>query len=371
MRVLHFFKTYWPDTFGGVERTIHAIAKGTQKHGICSEVLSLSPSPDTNTMLFDGHMAYKAKLDFEFASTGFSRDVFRHFRKLSKEADIIHFHFPWPLMDIVDLATRHGKPAIVTYHSDIVKQKTLLKFYRPLMSRFLRGMDRIVATSPNYLQSSEVLRAFSSKTSVIPLGLSEGDYPVVAEEAKARWRSRLPKRFFLFIGVLRYYKGVHVLLEAARQTGFDVVLIGNGPTEDELKRTVRQQNLSNVHFLGGLPDADKVAILDLSLGLVFPSHLRSEAFGLSLVEAAMRGKPMISCEIGTGTSFVNLDGETGLVIPPNDTTALSQAMARLWNDDPLAISYGVNARQRYEVNFTAERMAQSYAELYRNVAGSR
>ncbi|MBB2697659.1 UNVERIFIED_ORG: rhamnosyl/mannosyltransferase [Rhizobium esperanzae] len=371
MKVLHFFKTYWPDTFGGVERTIHAIAKGTQKHGICSEVLSLSRSPDTNTMVFDGHMAYKAKLDFEFASTGFSRDVFHHFRKLSREADIIHFHFPWPLMDIVNLATGHGKPTIVTYHSDIVKQKMLLKFYQPLMFRFLGSMDRIVATSPNYRRSSKVLQTFSSKTSVIPLGLSEGDYPVVAEETRVRWRSRLPKRFFLFIGVLRYYKGVHILLEAARQTGFDVVLIGNGPIEDELKRTVRQQNLSNVHFLGALSDAEKVAILDLSIGLVFPSHLRSEAFGLSLVEAAMRGKPMISCEIGTGTSFVNLDGETGLVIPPDDAPALSQAMTRLWDDHPLALSCGANARRRYEANFTAEQMAQSYVELYRSVAGSR
>ena len=371
MRVLHFFKTYWPDTFGGIERSIHAIAKGTEKYGVQSDVLSLSKSPETNTLAFDGHMAYKAKLDFELASTGFSRDVFRHFRELSKEADIIHFHFPWPLMDIVNLATRHGKPTIATYHSDIVKQRTLLKLYQPLMFRFLGGMDRIVATSPNYLRSSEILRAFNSKTSVIPLGLSEGDYPVAAEETKARWRSRLPKRFFLFIGVLRYYKGVHVLLEAARQTGFEVVLIGNGPVEDDLKRTVRQHNLANVHFLGALPDEDKVAILDLSLGLVFPSHLRSEAFGLSLVEAAMRGKPMISCEIGTGTSFVNLDGETGLVIRPNDADALSQAMARLWNDHQMALSYGANARRRYETNFTAEQMAQSYAELYREVAGSR
>ena len=88
MRVLHFFKTYWPDTFGGIERTIHALAEGSSEHGIKSSVLSLSKVPKDRE--FGNHMAYKAKLDFEFASTGFSRDVFRRFRDLSAAADIVH-----------------------------------------------------------------------------------------------------------------------------------------------------------------------------------------------------------------------------------------------------------------------------------------
>ncbi len=88
------FKTYWPDTFGGIERTIHAIVKGSDEHGIASDVLSLSAKPQENTRSFDGHMAYKAKLDIEFASTGLSRDVFSRFRELSNRADIIHYHFP-------------------------------------------------------------------------------------------------------------------------------------------------------------------------------------------------------------------------------------------------------------------------------------
>ncbi|WP_141049103.1 glycosyltransferase, partial [Brucella melitensis] len=120
MRVLHFFKTYWPDTFGGIERTIHAIAKGVAEHGIASDVLSLSAKPEENTRNFDGHMAYKAKLDLEFASTGLSRDVFSRFRELSSQADVIHYHFPWPMSDIVQIGVRPDKPTIVTYHSDIV-----------------------------------------------------------------------------------------------------------------------------------------------------------------------------------------------------------------------------------------------------------
>ncbi len=292
MRVLHFFKTYWPDTFGGVERTIHAIVKGVARHDIQSDVLSLSKTPEKGTVEFDGHMAHKAKLDLEFASTGFSREAFGRFRELSRKADIVHYHFPWPMMDVVHLAAPPGKPTVVTYHSDIVKQKFLLKLYEPVMHRFLASVGAIVATSPNYLATSEVLQRYKDKTTVIPLGLDEADYRKAKEEDRARWRTRFPKPFFLFVGVLRYYKGVHILLEAARQTASDIVIVGEGPMEASLKEYAQQHGLGNVVFLGALPDADKTALLELCTGFVFPSNLRSEAFGLSLVEAAMFGKPI-------------------------------------------------------------------------------
>ncbi len=363
MRVLHFFKTYWPDTFGGVERTIHAIAKGVAKYGIESDVLSLSRAPGENSLAFDGHMAHKAKLDFEFASTGFSREAFGRFRELSKKADVIHYHFPWPVMDVVHLTSRTGKPSIVTYHSDVVKQKVLLQFYKPLMLRFLADVDRIVATSPNYLESSDVLRKFRAKTTVIPLGLDETDYPSVDDAVRMRWRSRFPGRFFLFVGVLRYYKGIHILVEAARRNGLEVVVVGSGPMEAELKQ-LAAKGAENVHFVGAVSDQDKVALLELCEAFVFPSPLRSEAFGLSLVEAAMFGKPMISCEIGTGTSFVNLNDKTGLVVPSNDADALSDAMKRLWQDEKKAAAMGVAARDRYLAHFTAQRMCAAYHRLY-------
>lgn len=368
MRVLHFFKTYWPDTFGGVERTIHAIAKGTGKYGVESDVLSLSEKASENSFEFDGHMAHKAKLDFEFASTGFSREVFARFRELSSKADIVHYHFPWPVMDIVHLVTGAGKPSVVTYHSDIVKQKLLLQVYKPLMFRFLKSVDRIVATSPNYLASSDVLRRFEAKTTVIPLGLDEADYPSADHATRARWRSRFPGRFFLFVGVLRYYKGIHILLEAAKKNGLGIVVIGSGPMETELKQAA-EQGAHNVHFVGALPDQDKIALLELCEALVFPSPLRSEAFGLSLVEAAMFGKPMISCEIGTGTSFVNSNGETGFVVPPNDVGALSDAMKRIWQDKEKTIEMGAAARDRYLTHFTAEEMCSAYYHLYRELTG--
>ena len=367
MRVLHFFKTYHPDTFGGVERTIHAIAKGSAAHGIETDVLSLSRSPSLNTCRFDGHMAHKATLDLEFASTGFSRDAFTLFRQLSAKADIIHYHFPWPFMDLVHLVTPPRKPTLVTYHSDIVKQKTLLRLYRPLMNRFLGDVDRIVATSENYVATSPVLSRFSDKIDVIPLGLDERDYPRASATLLQSWRERFQRPFFLFVGVLRYYKGLQYLLRAAQGLVADIVIIGEGPMEAQLRSEAQALGLDNVHFLRQRSDLDKAALLELCRAFVFPSHLRSEAYGLSLIEAAMFAKPMISCEIGTGTSFVNQDQVTGLVVLPADGVELKRAMEVLLGDPVKAAQYGQNARGHYEKQLTAARMAERYVEQYREI----
>lgn len=364
MRVLHVFKTYHPDTFGGVERTIHTIAKGCLTHGIQSNVLSLSRDPEVNTVEFDGHMAYKAKLDLEFASTGFSREAFSKFRDLSAKADVVHYHFPWPFMDLLHLTQPPGKPTIVTYHSDIVKQRLLLQLYKPLMHRFLSSVTRIVATSPNYLESSEVLQRYRDKTEVIPIGLDEADYPRAPQELKDRWTARFPKPFFLFVGVLRYYKGLHTLIEAAKGVDADILIAGEGPMEGELKVQAASAGLTNVHFLGPVSDLDKAALLELCAAFVFPSHLRSEAYGLSLVEAAMFGKPMISCEIGTGTSFINKHGETGFVVPPEDAAALGGAMCDIANMPTLVPSFGSQARLRYRAFMPAKLMINKYARVY-------
>lgn len=364
MRVLHVFKTYYPDTFGGVERTIYAIAKGCLAHGIQSDVLSLSREPMVNTVEFDGHMAYKAKLDLEVASTGFSREAFSKFRDLSAKADVVHYHFPWPFMDLLHLIHPPGKPTVVTYHSDIVKQRLLLQLYKPVMHRFLSSVTRIVATSPNYLESSEVLQRYRDKTEVIPIGLDEADYPRAPQELKDRWVAHFPNPFFLFVGVLRYYKGLHTLIEASRNVNADILIAGEGPMEGELKAQAASAGLANVHFLGAVSDLDKAALLELCTAFVFPSHLRSEAYGLSLVEAAMFGKPMISCEIGTGSSFINIDRETGHTVEPQDGSALAIAMNKLLGDPALSQSFGAAARARFARWLTAEIMVSKYVDLY-------
>ncbi|GGC57176.1 glycosyltransferase family 4 protein [Undibacterium terreum] len=367
MKILHFYRTYHPDTFGGVEQLIRQMAVSTTRLGVTNEVLTLTRSKEHPELEFEGHKVHRARLNFEIASTGFSWSALSRFVELAREADVIHYHFPWPFMDLAHLLGRIKKPTVVTYHSDIVRQKLLLKFYQPLKYWFLNDVDRIVATSPNYLATSPILERYKDKTEIITYGLDKSIYPQPALDTLNKWRQQLGQRFFLFVGMLRYYKGLHILLEAAANTSMPVVIVGDGPVEAELKQQARALGLNNVHFLGALPEEDKVALLTLCYAMVFPSHLRSEAFGISLLEGAMFGKPMISSEIGTGTTYINLADQTGLVVPPNDPGALRNAMQFLWNHPQRAEEMGRRAYERYQALFTSEQMARGYVGLYQRV----
>ncbi len=364
MRVLHFYKDYFPDSMGGVEQVIRQMCVGTGRLGVSNEVLTLTRGKDLRSFEFEGHMVHRVPLDLNIASNGISFAAFGELRRRAAECDVVHYHFPWPFMDLAHFVGRINKPTLVTYHSDIVRQKMLLRLYQPLKHRFLQSVDTIVATSPNYLASSAVLDRYRDKTRTITYGLDKSIYPEPEQARLDKWRAQVGEKFFLFVGVLRYYKGLHILLDAVRNLNYPVVIVGAGPIEHELKEHAKRLGLTHVMFVGALDDADKVALLTLCFAVAFPSHLRSEAFGISLLEGAMYGKPMISSEIGTGTTYINIHGETGLVVPPSDPDAFGDAMRTLWDDPELAQAMGKRAEARYEELFTAERMAVSYNALY-------
>ena len=369
IKVLHVYKTYYPDTVGGVEAVIEHICTSSQPFGIQSQVLTLSQ--EAHPIEHNSIPVHRAHLDLELASTGFSWQFIFMLKKLAQSVDVIHYHFPWPFMDIAHFLARVRKPTVLTYHSDIVKQKNLLKVYKPLMNRFLKSIDCIVATSPNYLETSEVLQHFRLKTRTIPIGLDKNSYPEPSNELLAKWRSKLPENFFLFVGVLRYYKGLHTLLDALATHDYPTVIAGTGPEAQKLEQQAKQLGLKNIVFLGRVSELDKVALLQLSFSFVFPSHLRSEAFGISLLEAAMYGKPLISCEIGTGTTFININQETGLTIAAESPNELRQAMQHLWDNSNIAHNMGKAAQARYNELFTSEKTAQQYVELYQSLTNQK
>jgi glycosyltransferase involved in cell wall biosynthesis len=371
MRVLHFYKTYFPDSMGGVEQVIRQMCVGTGRLGVTNEVLTLTREKDNLDFEFEGHRVRRVALDFEISSTGFSFAALRALARMAREADVVHYHFPWPFMDLAHFIARVKKPTVVTYHSDIVRQKQLLRLYQPLKHRFLQSVDTIVATSPNYLASSAVLDRYRDKTRTITYGLDKTIYPAPDQARLDKWRAQVGEKFFLFVGVLRYYKGLHILLDAVANTDYPVVIVGAGPIEMELKAHADRLGLTHVLFVGALDDDDKVALLTLCYAVAFPSHLRSEAFGISLLEGAMYGKPMISSEIGTGTTYINVDGDTGLVVPPSDPQAFGEAMRKLWDDPALAQAMGKRAEARYWELFTAEQMARSYTALYHELVARR
>ncbi len=366
LHILHVYKSYYTASFGGVEQFIRHLAVAYHAMGHRVTVVTLSRTVQTPTSTeHEGVTIHYYPLTLEFASNGISFTAFRDFHRLAAAADVLHYHFPWPSGDLLHQFAPKHIPALVTYHSDIVRQKLLKLFYQPLMNRFLGQMNAIVATSPNYIATSSVLQRYHAKTTSIPIGLDETLYPRPDEATLAKWRTRYGENFFLFTGALRYYKGLPTLMTAARETGLPVVIVGKGREEAALRQAA--VGAPNIHFTAEISDLDKMALLTLCRAFVFPSHLRSEAFGVSLLEAAMMGKPMISCEIGTGTSYINQHDVTGLVVSPSDPTAFAAAMRTIATDDTRATRYGQAARARFEAEFTAQKMATDYLALYQRL----
>ena len=364
MRVLHVYRTYYPDSQGGLEEVIRQICLNTRCFDTESRVFTLSPDPSPRIVRRPEGLVYRTKLDLEIASCGMSLAAFRYFRHLAEWADLIHYHYPWPFADLLHFSAGITKPTLVTYHSDIVRQRLLGAIYKPLMNRFLGSVDRIVCTSPNYFATSDVLPRFAEKVEVIPIGIDEGSHETPSDESLNEVESRHGRDFFLFVGVLRYYKGLHILLDAIKDAPYRVIIVGSGPTEQELKQQADELGLTNVTFTGYIDDAEKINLFKLCRGVVFPSYMRSEAFGVTLLEGAMYGKPLISTEVGSGTSHVNIDGETGLVVPPGSSKALREAMDQIYHRPDVARLMGGRARNRFEKLFTGELMGRRYFDLY-------
>ncbi|WP_101758414.1 glycosyltransferase [Oceanicoccus sp. KOV_DT_Chl] len=367
MRVLHFYRTYYPDTQGGLEEAIRQICLSTAPFNTENRVLTLQREPGEATVEREEATVFRSPRHVSIKSCDISFTILPQFRELLEWCDIVHYHFPWPFADLLELLAGGTKPYIITYHSDIVRQKRLGKLYRPLMKQFLRGASRVVATSQNYFASSSVLSEYSEKVEVIPLGINEESYPDCKDATLAAMREQYGENFFLFVGVFRYYKGLHILLNAMKGADYNVVIAGSGSIEQELKKQAAELQLKNVIFPGFISDDEKVTLIKLSRAIVFPSYLRSEAFGMTLVEGAMMGRPLISTEVGTGTSHVNIDKETGLVVSPGSSKELREAMDYIYYHSQEAAEMGANARRRYEDYFTGDIIGEQYVSLYKKV----
>lgn len=368
MKVLHVYRTYFPDPPGGLQEAIRQICISTQPMGVENTIFTLSPMPWPQVVDRPEARVVRCRSWAAPASCDLgSLDALLTFRQLAYQADVIHYLFPWPFADVLRLTAPANTPSVMTYISDIVRQRWLGAVYGPLMWHTLRHMDAIVSNAPGYAASSPVLcnPTLHPLVRQIPLGIDEGSYTTERETAILdRLGLKSDEPFVLFIGVLRYYKGLHVLLDACADVNGRVVIAGSGPEEQALKEQMARMGLNNVLMAGQVAEAEKVALLQACRGLVLPSHLRSEAYGMVLVEASLMAKPMVTCEIGTGTSFVNTDGETGWVVPPESPAALADALNQLLTDTALAQRYGRAARQRYETLFSGDALGRAYTQLY-------
>jgi len=370
LHILHVYRVYYPDPPGGVAEAVRQICLATAEYGIRSSVFALSVDPNPALLTMPEGQVVRARSWLAPASCDLGGPTsLRRFAELAKQADVICYHFPWPFADLMNLMVRPKAPTVLVYHSDIVRQRWLGALYGPLMRRMLSSVSSIVATSPTYAASSPVLSSprWKDKVRVIPLGIIDG---VKDEDTSilTRLGLREDQPFFLFLGALRYYKGLHTLVAAAKHVDAPIVIAGSGTQDVALREQSARLGTRNVLFAGQVSDAEKAALMRRCLAFVLPSHLRSEAYGMVLVEAAMQGRPLICCEIGSGMSFVNAQDESGLLVPPEDENALATAMNTLLNDPVRAARLGKGARTRYEKLFSGPALGKKYAELFRTLS---
>lgn len=379
LRLLYAYKDYYP-VQGGVERTAHQLAAGfAARPDYTVQVLVTNPQLRNRREYIEGVEVFRAGRLVKVASTPLSPAYPFWMAHLSAHAAITHLHFPFPPAEAAYLAVGRSKRLIVHYHSDIIRQRRLLMVYHPLLERILTRADRIIATSPRYIESSPFLQRYAEKCVVVPLAVDAARFAPESQPAEkvAALRSRLlPEGGYLLHshGLARYYKGLDYLiralpavLQAFPQTR--LVLTGSGHAE-MLAAPVDQLGLSNrVIFAGAVSDEELPLYYAASDLFVLPSSHRSEGFGIVLLEAMASERPVLSTELGTGTSWVNRDGETGLVVPPREPDALAHAIMHLLGDASLRQRFGMNGRHRVEDQFTVPHMLDRVEAIYRDVMG--
>ncbi len=366
---------YYPPHLGGIEHHMHDLALGLTALGEDVRALVANEGRELVEGPFEGIAVTRLPRAFAYASTPVAVAMRGSLREQAAGADapdVLHLHSPYPWGEISWLGSGVSTPTVLTYHSDIVRQRFLGAAYRPWLERTLDKADLIIAGSPNMVEHSELLAPRADKCRVVPYGIHTerfDDTRTTLERATVL-RAFHARPIILFVGRLVYYKGADVLLRAAEHLDADVVLIGSGPLEAPLREwTVAHGMSGRVTFLGPQPDAELAAWYRAADVFCLPSVARSEAFGLVQIEAHASGTPVVSTDLPTGVPFANLDGVTGLTVPVGDSDALAAALDRLLADDELRTRLGAQARERARAEFTVERMAAQTLEVYREAIG--
>jgi rhamnosyl/mannosyltransferase len=365
-KITHIFKTYFPETSGGVEEAIRQYSALARQKGFDVDIISVAPLTYTLPVP-DGSVTHFFKKNFDLVSNPFSFSLALAFKRIIKNTDILHFHFPWPTAELLVLSHHIRKPCLVTFHCDIHKIKPLKKMYLPFIRQYLRKMDKICISSRKLLHSIPYLEPFNDKIEEIPYFLNEkrfadlsGPDPEVVELIR-----RL-KNYVLFVGVLRWYKGLDILLDASKKMDAEIVIVGKGDLYDKLAARIQEEKLKNVHLTGFQSDNNLKYLIESSKMIVLPSTNPAEAFGQILLEGLYFSKPLISTEIGTATSVVNKHNYTGLVVQPGCSASLASAANKIIKDDTLYERFSKNARHHYLSNFKTSVQGDKYIRIYNN-----
>jgi rhamnosyl/mannosyltransferase len=355
---------YYPPAVGGIEQVVQTLAEGLAPD-VRTRVLAAAQRRIGRRERVNSIAVTRAGRVGVAKSVPIAPTFPMHLATMSRGIDLVHYHLPNPLAVTSHVvAGSDAPPLVATYHSDVVRQQTAFRAYRPLLERFLDSLDAVVVTSPAMLEHSELIRTRAEKCTVIPLSV---DLDRFGGEAPSVDLPVDDRPTLLFVGRLTYYKGVDRLIDAVALADVDatLLLVGDGDQRESLERRARERGVADrIRFLGRADERTLHACYDAADVFVLPSVAESEAFGIVQLEAMAYGTPVVNIDLPTGVPWVSRHGETGLTVPPDDPEALADAITALLEDPERRAAYGEAARQRVEAEFSRERMIERTEELY-------
>jgi rhamnosyl/mannosyltransferase len=379
MKIVHIYKDYYP-VLGGIENHIRRLAEAQSAAGHAVTVLVTDPVVGNRSSIsqMNGVRLAREARQINVQSAPISLQFAGAVRRETNGADIAHLHAPYPIGEACNLFFGRAKKTVITWHSDIVRQKTLLRFYAPLLRRVIARADCIVPTSMVYAQTSPWLKNKLEKCRAIPLGVDEAAFhPASADDTatrdlRASLLARVPSAKMLTIsaGRLRYYKGFDDLIRAVAQLPPEVaaVIVGIGPMEAEWKALAAQMGVADrVIFAGEVSDAELPVYYRACDVFVLPANARAEAFGTVILEGMASGLPVVCTDVGSATSWVNQHEQTGYVIAPHDPAALAERIRAFAQAPALRASMGMAARARVKAEFTEAKMIERVEALYHSL----
>lgn len=361
--ILQVGKFYYPHQ-GGMETHLRSLCGELRQAAVKVEVLVANDRALTEYEELDGIRVTRAGQPLNLASSPVCPTLSRHIK--AAQADIVHLHLPHPTALLSYLASGHKGRLVVTYHSDIIRQKILGTAFGPFLKRGLARADAIIVGSPNYLHSSPVLQHFADKCHVVPFGIPLTPFENPDTEEVKAIKQRFPKPLILGVGRLVYYKGFEYLVRAMRDVPGHLLLVGKGPLHGKLLEEARTAGVSDRMTI--LDDVqDVVPYYHAADIFALPSIARSEAFGIVQLEAMACGKPVVNTNLDSGVPFVSVDGVTGLTVPPADAEALGQALNKLLKNHSLRAYYGTAGRQRVADRFSLKTMTTQTLHIYQQI----
>jgi glycosyltransferase involved in cell wall biosynthesis len=387
LRVLHLGKFY-PPASGGMEVHVQTLARAQAALGARVEVLCINhaAAQEGFSHEFHGRSPTREEWDGPVRVTRVGRwasvlrmDVMPELPRallaaLARGVDVVHLHTPNPTLVLALDSLPWLPPLVITHHSDIIRQRVAGALFRPFELVLYTRARRLIATSSAYVPGSPLLKRFRNKVRELPLGIDLEPFLKPSPEAlaaEARWRAEQGGPLWLMVGRLVYYKGLFTALEALTRVPGQLMVVGVGPLEQEGRERARALGLEGrVTWAGYLPPESLAGAYRAATALWFPSNARSEAYGLSQVEAMASGLPVINTAIPhSGVPWVSLHGQTGLTVPVGDAEALAKAARRLLEEQELAERLGRGARARAVEQFRHDVMAERSLALYADVLG--